>query len=94
MEALPWPASAPLGGGTMERWVATRDGVILTLRLQGMGFQPEDAAVLVRLWEAGASKEELKAAAEALGYGPVPTLEAALEDVRTREASDSDGSPT
>lgn len=65
-----------------------REGLILWLRLQGLGFHPEDAAVLVELWKTGGSAEALMAAAAELGYGPEPALEAALADIMTREADD------
>lgn len=74
----------------MDSCVANKEALVLALRLEGLGFRPEDAAVLVSLWEAGGSKEDLKREAESLGYGPVPALEAALDDIRKREGSESD----
>lgn len=73
----------------------TREGRLLSLRLQGAGFDREDAELLVAMWEAGSTASAIRKAAIEMNYEPGSSLEAALEPLSqlTDAAGDGDGGP-
>lgn len=66
----------------------SRAGRVLSLRLQGAGFEREDAEVLVAMWETGSPFGEIQTAAVAMGYEPGLSLEMALEALTRPGAAD------
>lgn len=71
----------------------TREGRLLSLRLQGAGFDREDAELLVAMWEAGSTATAIRKAAIEMSYEPGSSLEAALEPLGQLADADGDGGP-